>query len=372
MGSQNAQVRVRATHGPHYTHARGSHTCARADRLYAAAKRCVKEIRYALSAQAAADVGVEALKGAAFHPITVHDKATRLAWEPPQEVEFIGSIASGTAVSSGEVLDGTYTNTRGQVQNVDIALQMPRSCFLAKDHLNHKYSDKRALYLAVVLRVLRGTQRFAHAKVGYLLPGDTSKPIITVGPHTTRLQSAGDDDEGRESGLPFQLRIIPHPGPDGLAGIRKLLPSRNCNRGRRQPGGRDQAKSTQPPTPTYNNRLLEDLHLTTLSAEICTCIERNPNLGQAMTIAKVWLLQRRLHIAIGGVRPYQMCLLMCFLAGSSNGQGGTNPVIQHPREHCMLTKVPVLGFSYGRCHSKRADVTMADDTCDDALPCAEE
>ena len=37
----------------------------------------------------------------------------------------------------------------GQTPGVDLALRMPRACFLAKDHLNHKYGDKRALYLAV-------------------------------------------------------------------------------------------------------------------------------------------------------------------------------------------------------------------------------
>ena len=124
-------------------------------------KRCLKEIRYALAAQPAADVGIEALDGAAFAAISVRDAATRLAWQPPAAVALIGSIASGTAVSTGEVHGGTYANNRSQVQNVDLAVQMPRSCFLAKDHLNSKYSDKRAIYLAVMLRTLRGTQVYS-------------------------------------------------------------------------------------------------------------------------------------------------------------------------------------------------------------------
>ena len=218
----------------------------------------------------------------------VRDPATVLAWHAPTAVVLCGSFVQGTTVSAGAV--------PGQAPGVDVAVQMPRACFLAKDHLNHKYSDKRALYLGVMLRVLRDSPMFADAKLGRLSPAGTacSRPIIVV---------------PAAAGSP-RLRIIPHVGEDGLVRA-KLLPSRNNNR-----RAAAEAEATVP-TPLYNNAVLEDILMLSVANDAAAAVSSNPHLAKAMVLMKVWLMQRHLHLAPGGVSADQLCLVLCYLQSTA-------------------------------------------------------
>jgi len=57
-----------------------------------------------------------------------------LPWAPPEHVELVGSYLLRTVVRPS--LD------------VDVAVRIPRACLLSKDYLDHRYVDKRQLYLA--------------------------------------------------------------------------------------------------------------------------------------------------------------------------------------------------------------------------------
>lgn len=39
--------------------------------------------------------------------------------------------------------------------DIQVTLTIPSSCFLRKDHLNHQYHAKRAMYLAVIAQYLQ-------------------------------------------------------------------------------------------------------------------------------------------------------------------------------------------------------------------------
>jgi U3 small nucleolar RNA-associated protein 22 len=215
----------------------------------------------------------------ADHPQAgVHDPAAVLAWHAPAAVQLCGSFAQAATISAATV--------PGHTPSVDVAVQMPRACFLAKDYLNHKYSDKRALYLAVMLRTLRASPMFASAQLDCASP---ARPILTV-------PASADTPH---------LRIIPHVGEDGLAKA-KLLPSRNNNRA-------GAAEGASLPTPRYNNRVLADVLMLRVAKDTEATVTSNPVLAKAMVLAKVWLMQRHLHKSPGGVSPFQLCLIMCYL-----------------------------------------------------------
>jgi hypothetical protein len=264
----------------------------------AAAKECVKAARKALSSAAPSTVDSSALADGCEKGVGLCSHATTLSWLPPEAVELIGSTLYGTGVSSH--------SAPGHTENIDIAVKMPRQCFLAKDHLNHKYFDKRTLYAAHVLKLLRRSPMFAHATLGqHLEHGDHSRPIVVVTP-------------GGSAQLKFHVRIIPHPGYEGLAARPKLLPSRNCNRllpgdGAPAAVGRD-GKQPQgaagPATPLYNNRMLQDLLLVRVAAELRAAIVASPVLGKAMVLGKIWLSQRGLQHGPGGVCAFHVCLLL--------------------------------------------------------------
>lgn len=64
--------------------------------------------------------------------------------------------------------------------NVDLSVLMPPSCFKDKDLKNHKYFDKRALYLAVLAEALvkEPTLKLEAFR------GDIFKPILSLKPKT--------------------------------------------------------------------------------------------------------------------------------------------------------------------------------------------
>jgi U3 small nucleolar RNA-associated protein 22 len=51
---------------------------------------------------------------------------------------------------------------------VDVTLTLPASCFYHKDHLNHQYHAKRALYLLTVASALRKTANFKQQRWEYI------------------------------------------------------------------------------------------------------------------------------------------------------------------------------------------------------------
>lgn len=77
-------------------------------------------------------------------PLTVQRP---LPFAPPTSVSIVGSHATDTAVQGDNV--------------VDVAVQLPASCFEHKDHLNHRYHAKRALYLATLSQQIRKQPAYA-------------------------------------------------------------------------------------------------------------------------------------------------------------------------------------------------------------------
>ena len=65
--------------------------------------------------------------------------------------------------------------------HVDLALEIPKECIQAKDHLNQRYLRKRALYLVAVAKQLKKCPLVADMKFTFH-HGNRLKPILIVSP----------------------------------------------------------------------------------------------------------------------------------------------------------------------------------------------
>lgn len=80
---------------------------------------------------------------------------------PPAAVDLIGSLAMGTAVGRDAV--------------ADVAMEMPGACFEGKDHLNHRYHVKRALYLTAVAAHLRSC---GYKRLTWVLMNEDARSVL--------------------------------------------------------------------------------------------------------------------------------------------------------------------------------------------------
>ena len=65
----------------------------------------------------------------------------RMSLLPPASVSLVGSVARGTALAPDVV--------------ADVAIEMPAACFEGKDHINHRFHVKRAVYISAVAAHLK-------------------------------------------------------------------------------------------------------------------------------------------------------------------------------------------------------------------------
>eukprot|EP00953_Heterococcus_sp_UTEX-ZZ885_P032787 17102-Heterococcus_DN1.PRE.2 len=92
------------------------------------------ELKQALESMSSASVTAQSIKGTHIK-LSQHSevKPVTLEFAPPAAVDVVGSYLLKTIVKPS--------------MNIDIAVEMPASCFHPKDFMNHKYFDKRALYV---------------------------------------------------------------------------------------------------------------------------------------------------------------------------------------------------------------------------------
>ncbi|KAJ3235098.1 hypothetical protein HDU81_000845 [Chytriomyces hyalinus] len=195
--------------------------------------------------------------------------------------------------------------------NVDVAVQMPDSIFTEKDHINNRYFNKRAYYLAVIAAALKTKPNFANIRFQHLNK-DPRRPILVIESHTSEKSEGGFNHIGGPGGV--QIRILPVINPDFFA-THKLAPGRNSNR----PQTADSAAAVAaalPATPRYNTSLLMDTtlvsHLNLLHKQAAAC----PAFRDAVILGKVWLNQRGLSES--GFSGFIWSLVIVYLLGQGN------------------------------------------------------
>ncbi|CAK9267471.1 unnamed protein product [Sphagnum jensenii] len=215
------------------------------------------------------------------------DKA-RFKFRKPEWVRVVGSY-------------GTHTIAK-PVQQVDIAVRIPKSCFHEKDYLNHRYHVKRALYLVVLEKHLCQCSAIKTVDWGSFLE-DARKPVLVLQP--------GPSERGATS--KFVICIVPTISEE-VFDTDKLVPLRNNVREVKSQEGSALA------TPHYNSSILEDMVVEHNCAWLQSVFLESEAMRDAVLLLKVWFRQRRMQASADYVNGFLLSMLMAHLLTNSGGK----------------------------------------------------
>eukprot|EP01006_Ploeotia_vitrea_P036526 TRINITY_DN66028_c6_g6_i1.p1 TRINITY_DN66028_c6_g6~~TRINITY_DN66028_c6_g6_i1.p1 ORF type:complete len:1294 (-),score=688.63 TRINITY_DN66028_c6_g6_i1:115-3921(-) len=218
------------------------------------------------------------------------DKAVRLTMRKPERVDLVGSY----------LLQAQLKTDKKCV--VDVVVQVPSDNFLKSDYVNHRYHDKRALYLHGVAHHLQtqmkeGQLLLADVCVSYVR-GDRSRPMLVLKSRSLKKFADADEDVVAAGGhLPkgFEVRIFAGLAHDVFP-VSKFRPTRNNVRSCHRAGRTDALL----PTPQYNTGVLEDMFFVDHLRLLHPLLTDNPSVLDAVLLYKVWARQRELSAAFSG------------------------------------------------------------------------
>lgn len=215
------------------------------------------------------------------------DKA-QLKFQKPDGVEIVGSYAVQTVAKP--------------FQTVDLAVRLPKCCFLEKDFLNHRYHVKRALYLAVLKKAITKCDCISSTKWS-LICDDARKPVLLLFP--------APDAKGATT--KFVIRIIPTISSETFS-VNKLAPSKNNLRSFISKDGVIQ------PTPHYNSSILEDMAVESTAAVLKESFTGHESTRDAVLLLKVWCRQRGIYDAVDSLNGSLITILVAYLASPAGGK----------------------------------------------------
>ncbi|KAJ3312141.1 Nucleolar protein 6 [Boothiomyces sp. JEL0838] len=235
------------------------------------------------------------------------DTLLKFAFKKPDSISIVGSF-----------LLQTMTKRKENV-NVDIAITMPSSLFLDKDHVNNRYFYKRAYYLFVVASILKSK--------GYELEfqsfqNDIKRPILIV--------KSTEKSKNHFSKRKVEFRIFPVLSGEVFSKA-KLAPQRNNVRPPSEEG-------ELVPTPHYNASLLQDTEMVSHLNFIHSSLKDAPALKHAIILSKVWIAQRGLseYQKNGfGLSGFLISMIMAALLKSS-GKNGSKRIAKGFSSYQML------------------------------------
>jgi hypothetical protein len=221
-----------------------------------------------------------------------------LDFQPPERFDLVGSYLLRSGIKAE--------------LNLDIAVQIPSECFYPKDYLNHRYMDKRALYLSVLAKALSEHPELGSVSAG-AFQNDPTKPILVLTP------PAKGGKAGGKAGRKLTVRIFPSIAP-GLFKAGMLVANHNNVRRRPQPAAAgQQEEAAQLPTPAYNNSLLEDMSFKASLETLNAAKSLSPHFTEACVLAKVWLRQRGMHSQPDGASPFLLSMMLAYLLFKRKG-----------------------------------------------------
>ncbi|KAJ3320289.1 Nucleolar protein 6 [Boothiomyces sp. JEL0866] len=228
------------------------------------------------------------------------DTLLKFPFKKPENISIVGSF-----------LLQTMTKKKQNV-NVDIAVTMPDSLFLEKDHVNNRYFYKRAYYLAVIASTLKSK---GYDLEFHSFQNDVKRPILIV-KSTGNSYLIADKLKNHYSKRKVEFRIFPVISSE-LFSKSKLAPLRNNVRPQSD-------QSDLLATPHYNASLLQDTEMGSHLNFIHSSLKDAPALKQAIILSKVWITQRGLsenHKNGFGLSGFLISMIMAALLKSSGKNG---------------------------------------------------
>eukprot|EP00750_Incisomonas_marina_P024761 INCI5145.6.p1 GENE.INCI5145.6~~INCI5145.6.p1 ORF type:complete len:1264 (+),score=248.62 INCI5145.6:289-3792(+) len=230
-----------------------------------------------------------------------------LNFASPSAVDIVGSFLIRTQV-------------RGPGANVDMALEMPDSCLDAKDYLNNRYFEKRALYLAVIAEHLEkevGQQfdvRVSHFR------DDERKSMLVLRAKDSAEGNEGENDtedakkskkkkkkkkKKRSKAKSFpEIRILVTVSPTCQSlTIKRLRPGRTNVRVYGHTYGAPGTPEGALPTPHYSSAIVEDMCFKTHLQQLHVVAQKYPGFPGAVVLLKLWLSRRRYNCRSVGDGP---------------------------------------------------------------------
>lgn len=200
----------------------------------------------------------------------------------PESVNIIGSYKAGCCL--------------GPDLKVDVAVVIPKKCFLKEDYLNARYHRKRAIYLAVLARHLKASD-LVQSNIEYCAKdGHPIKSCLLVHP------------EGILSRVSVYIYAVPNSETFKYS---RFLPDR-CN-ARESWWTSGKTEDDYSRTPQYNSTVIKDLVVAENEEVRAKVLETNSNLKDAIALLQVWLKQRELDVGYGGFTGYLVSMLVVHL-----------------------------------------------------------
>ncbi|OAX41846.1 Nrap protein [Rhizopogon vinicolor AM-OR11-026] len=198
------------------------------------------------------------------HPLPSRDDKWKVAFEPPMEINIVGSWGNGIAVKK----------KNGGRFGVDLSVEMPYSLFQEKDYLDGRFFHKKSYYLAVLAQSISTS---FDVDTFYASPlGDPRLTTLVIRP---RKGSTSHDFSKSHADI-YIIPILPSPNPLPPA---KLSPSHSNVR----------IPSVLPsPSPIYNNAVLLSTYPKLALLSTHELKNSSPAFHDAHTLLRVWANQR--------------------------------------------------------------------------------
>ncbi|RLN70869.1 hypothetical protein BBJ28_00024439, partial [Nothophytophthora sp. Chile5] len=227
----------------------------------------------------------------------VKRKEIVLPFQSPSRLDVVGSYILKTAAFARK------SSSEYGVLTIDVAVEMPASCFLPKDFANYRYVDKRNLYLGVLVAEMQSQPELFSSVSLAALHGEYEKPVALLRANPSYLAEHG------MKGTKLCIRLLPVVTSE-LFKLAKLAPSRNNIR---HDPNMTEDDMRQCSSPQYNNAILEDMMVRHHTRELHAALKETPQFAEACILAKVWLRQRGFHKTLDSMNGFLACMLLLYL-----------------------------------------------------------
>ncbi|GAB1522908.1 U3 snoRNP protein [Rhizoctonia solani] len=207
-------------------------------------------------------------------PLPSQDSQWTVSFEPPSNIQLVGSWANGVAVRGNDKTGFS----------VDLAVEIPSSLLREKDYLNARYFHQRAYYLAIIASSLSAKGNPLGLTSDDLLyeslEHDIRRTTLVI------LPTKDSSSDLARSKFPLSIRIIPVLPSNNPLSERHLGPGRACIR---TSGLSDLDPA---PTPLYNNSVLLSTTPVSHLLLIHNAKSQIPAFGDTLALLRVWANQR--------------------------------------------------------------------------------
>ncbi|OQR71413.1 nucleolar protein 6-like [Tropilaelaps mercedesae] len=204
-----------------------------------------------------------------LRPLPEDCQIANFTFHSPKDVSLVGSFAYETAVKES---------------SLDIAVEMPKDCFVKWDYHNVKYHRKRALYLSYLVAALQKNPSL-YSKLHWCVDGDDRLPILVV-------TSPSAD---------ITAHILPFP-EEGVFKLSRFAPDKLNIQERFY----SLPPNSRKPVPIYNGGVLQDMLMIPSRDALSEQLSSSNGIRGGIQILKLWLRTKELCSGPDGFKSFHL------------------------------------------------------------------